>query len=271
MLQQIIFSFIRKRGYHIVHESVLEQWVKKRFPDIHQARHYRLLLDEIAVDIQNDEQFMQLYEKCASFTMTSIERMYALHNTVQYIVGNQIPGAFVECGVWKGGSMMQTALSLLQLGVKDRDLYLYDTYAGLPEPTEVDKDYRGHEAMERWEENKADGHNKWCYAPLEEVKANLLGTGYPAEKIHFIQGKVEDTIPGVMPEEIALLRLDTDFYASTKHELLHLYPPLAQKGILIIDDYGHWQGQRKAVDGYFSDKHILLNRIDHTSRLVMKA
>jgi hypothetical protein len=85
-------------------------------------------------------------------------------------------------------------------------------------------------------------------------------------------GKVEDTIPADIPEKIALLRLDTDWYESTKHELIHLFPRLQKGGVLIIDDYGFWKGARKAVDEYFAENNIqiLLNRIDDTGRMAIK-
>ena len=81
----------------------------------------------------------------------------------------------------------------------------------------------------------------------------LHGTGYPPERIHFVRGPVEETLPAGAPDEIALLRLDTDWYESTRHELEHLYPRLAAGGVLLVDDYGHWEGARKAVDEYFAD------------------
>jgi len=104
------------------------------------------------------------------------------------------------------------------------------------------------------------------------VRRNMLGTRYPEKKIHLIKGKVEDTVPQHAPEKIALLRLDTDWYESTKHELVHLYPRLVPNGVLIIDDYGHWQGAREAVDEYFAGQKFkpLLNRLDYTGRLVIK-
>lgn len=98
----------------------------------------------------------------------------------------------------------------------------------------------------------------------------MQSTNYPAEMLVFIKGKVEDTIPKTMPKHIALLRLDTDWYESTKHELLHLYPLLSKSGVLIIDDYGYWAGSKKAVDEYFSKGEMLLNRIDYTSRIAIK-
>jgi hypothetical protein len=83
---------------------------------------------------------------------------------------------------------------------------------------------------------------------------------------------VEETIPQHAPEQISVLRLDTDWYSSTKHELMHLFPRLSKNGVLIIDDYGHWAGARKAVDEYFADQTIqpLLNRIDQTGRACIK-
>jgi hypothetical protein len=112
----------------------------------------------------------------------------------------------------------------------------------------------------------------WCYSGIDEVKNNLFTTGYPKEKLFFVKGKVEDTIPGEIPSAIAILRLDTDWYESTYHELKHLYPLLNSGGVLIIDDYGHWQGSRQATDNYFSEinKPVLLNRVDYTGRIAIK-
>jgi hypothetical protein len=104
------------------------------------------------------------------------------------------------------------------------------------------------------------------------VKETLRATGYPAERLHFVVGPVEETIPREVPPGIALLRLDTDWYESTKHELEHLYPLLADGGALIIDDYGHWEGCKRAVDEYFaaSPPPVLLSRIDYTGRVAIK-
>ena len=107
---------------------------------------------------------------------------------------------------------------------------------------------------------------------MEAVQKNLLGTGYDGNRLKFIKGKVEDTVPGYAPRHISLLRLDTDWYKSTLHELVHLYPRLSVGGVLIIDDYGHWRGCRKATDQYFEENniHVLLNRIDYTGRVAVK-
>ena len=111
-----------------------------------------------------------------------------------------------------------------------------------------------------------------AYASLEDVKKNLTASGYPPERIHYIQGKVEDTIPDTAPTQICMLRLDTDWYESTRHELAHLYPLLSRHGVLVIDDYGHWQGARQAVDEYFAARPepVYLHRVDYTARLVVR-
>jgi len=205
------------------------------------------------------------------FTMTSVERMAALIQAVTYVTQNGIAGDIAECGVWRGGSMMTVALTLLAHGDRSRSLYLFDTFEGMSPPTGDDKSLDGVSADMQLKRDP-QGTGVWCYASLDDVRANILSTGYPAEKIHLIKGKVEDTIPRNIPSSLALLRLDTDWYESTKHELAHLYPLLNTNGILIIDDYGHWQGARKAVDEYFAELGVkpYLHRIDYTGRILVK-
>jgi O-methyltransferase len=207
------------------------------------------------------------------FTMTGQDRINALVEAVRYVVTNGIPGAMVECGVWRGGSCMAMALALKQLGDETRELWLYDTYAGMNAPGAKDVSIYGKAADEELSETrKQAGDSIWCLASLDDVRSNVLGTGYPAERVHFIEGMVERTIPARMPDRIALLRLDTDWYESTRHELTHLFPLLAPNGVLIIDDYGHWEGQRRAVDEYIAEHKLcaFLSRIDYTARLMIK-
>lgn len=214
----------------------------------------------------------QIIQRVSPFTMTSLERRASLLGAVDHIVKHRIAGDIVECGVWRGGSMMAIALALMARGDTSRHLYLYDTFEGMSEPTEHDKALSGELAQAQLERTERD-HPLWAVAGLEDVKANLASTGYPAERIHYVQGKVEDTIPATLPKQIALLRLDTDWYESTRHELQHLYPLLAKHGPLIIDDYGHWQGARQAVDEYFANaaEPVFLHRVDYTARLHIKA
>ena len=206
--------------------------------------------------------------------MTSMERQLALIGAVRYVVRRNIQGCFVECGVWRGGSSMTIALVLAQEGVTDRDLHLFDTYDGMSPPTEEDKSLDGVSAdAQLAAEQKSEASTIWCCASIEDVRANMESVGYPMERIHLIKGTVEQTIPVQAPASpIALLRLDTDWYESTKHEMEHLFPALEQNGVLIIDDYGHWQGARKAIDEYFQvhSKHYLMHPIDYTGRILIK-
>lgn len=221
-----------------------------------------------------EAEFRELVEQVRAFSMTSFERMYALYKAVDFIEQAKIPGAIVECGVWRGGSMMLVAHRLMALGRTDRDLYLFDTYEGLPRPDEAkDVDVWGNRAIDGWlPRQTGDESSHWAEASLEDVRANILSTGYPEERLHFVKGMVERTIPEAAPKDIALLRLDTDWYASTKHEMEHLFPRLVRNGVLIIDDYGHFEGARQAVDEYIAANNLplLLNRIDYSGRLAIK-
>ncbi len=219
-------------------------------------------------DIEQDKKFLELYKKVKDCTLVPVERCFTLYQTVKYIIKNNIEGDLVECGVWKGGSSMLMAYILKDAGENNRKIYLYDTFEGMTKPGDMD----GQEEKEQWEQGRVtDTLNNMCYSPIEEVKANMERTGYPAEKIIMVKGKVEDTLPGTLPSKISLLRLDTDWYESTKHELQHLYPLLIKNGVLIVDDYGAWQGARKAVDEYFKDiPNVFLGRIDYTGRIVIK-
>lgn len=216
---------------------------------------------------------IEIYERVEPYTMTSLERVSALIDAVKYVVRNEIDGALVECGVWKGGSSMAMVLTLQRLCTMDREVYLYDTFSGMSSPSDVDVSFTGIIAREALSnpKNSKDTSIR-CFSPLEEVKENMFSTGYPKEKIHFVEGQVEETIPDCIPDSIAILRLDTDWYESTKHELAHLFPRLKSNGVLIVDDYGHWKGARKAVDEYISENNIriLLNRIDYTGRIAVK-
>lgn len=225
----------------------------------------------IPVDMTEPD-FTTIYNKCKLFSTCSVEPMYSLFKSIEYVVKNNIPGDFVECGVYKGGSAMLMALTLIHFKNTDRKIYLYDTFEGMSEPTEKDIDFGGNSAKKLLNKSEREKDIIWCYGPFDEVKKNMLSTGYDSDKIIFIKGKVENTIPAEIPKNISLLRLDTDWYESTKHELVHLFPLLVKKGVLIIDDYGHWEGARKAVDEYFEShqEKILLNRIDYTVRTGIK-
>ena len=212
-----------------------------------------------------------LVARVEPFTLTSLDRRASLVAAIDHLVKHRIAGDIVECGVWRGGSMMLAAQALMARGDSSRELWLYDTFEGMSEPTAEDKSVHGETAAARLART-TKGEGVWCEASLDDVQANLWSIGYPRERIHFVKGKVEDTIPATLPGRTALLRLDTDWYESTRHELAHLYPLLVRHGVLVIDDYGYWQGARQAVDEYFgaAAEPVFLHRIDNTARLVVK-
>jgi O-methyltransferase len=229
-------------------------------------------LTDLTFDMEPD--FKRLYEACRTETMTSLERMYALWGAVRHIQKTGIAGAVVECGVWRGGSMMLAARTLLELGESDRQLWLYDTYQGMTEPSALDIQAMSGKAAETVlaSQPKDNDNPFWALAQRDIVEHNMAGTGYSPHLLHYVEGAVEDTLPGRVPDKIALLRLDTDWYESTRHELIHLWPRLQPGGILIVDDYGYWQGARQAVDEYFATLAYapLLARIDFTGRIAVK-
>jgi hypothetical protein len=223
---------------------------------------------DLPPDIQQAEDFLPVYALCGPYTMTSLERMYALWEAVRYIIRAEVPGSIVECGVWKGGSCMLCAATLMKLGSPNRDIVLYDTFEGMAAPESMDIQYDGTKAQDLWE---AKG-GKWCGASLEEVRSNMDRTGYPRERLVFVKGKVEETLRSRVSGPISLLRLDTDWFQSTAIELEVLFPLLSDGGVLIIDDYGHWRGQKQAVDSYFQQTSwpILFHRVDYSCRIAVK-
>jgi len=220
-----------------------------------------------------EDGFEQHYAQASAFSMTSRERMYACWQAATYVAGAKIEGDVVECGVWRGGSTMMLADALSDAGDTSRTLWLYDTFAGMSEPSEHDAKAGGPSAAAEWQARRRDdGVVDWCYASLEEVRANVALTKYPADRFRLVKGKVEDTIPASIPDQIAILRLDTDFYESTRHELQHLFPRLVRGGVVLVDDYGAWEGARRAVDEYLQalDVPLLLARTDFTGRMAIK-
>jgi hypothetical protein len=207
------------------------------------------------MELQKNPKFAQLWEKVVSYTMTSVERGFALWTAVNAIIDSGVPGAFVECGVWKGGSSMLIALTLLQRGIKNREIFLFDTFEGMTEPGEQDIDIHGNHASDLMA-GKAGAELAELVkasAGMEGVRSAIASTGYDMRLVRLIKGDVKNTLPRVQTLRICLLRLDTDFYDSTLAELRYLYPRLAKGGALIVDDYGHWRGARQAVADYFAE------------------
>lgn len=213
-----------------------------------------------------------LWDKVAPYTMTTQERVVNLEYAVRYLVSAGIRGDIVECGVGAGGSMMAAAYTLLALGDTQRRIFLYDTYRGMAEPTDEDISVLGKPAKRKYERKMKDGACTWHNYPLPDVQRNLALTRYPSDRLLFVEGYVQDTLPGNDSSAIALLRLDTNLYESTKAECEYLFPKLAGGGVLLVDDYFRWLGQRKAIDEYLASHgiHMLFVRLDDHSALGIK-
>lgn len=223
----------------------------------------------------DDPFFIDLYPAIKPRTLTSSNGpvpLWALYKSLEYIAKNQIPGDIAECGVWNGGSMLLAAMTLIHFGDTSRKIYLYDTFAGMPKPDDIDRRWDGVPTLDTWQ-RRTDAGKLWGYGgTVDMVRDVMSASNYPNDNLIFVEGMVEDTIPGTMAPQLSLLRLDTDLYQSTYHELVHLYPTLTSGGVMIIDDYGFYQGSRKATDQYIAENRlkVFLNRVDDSVRLVIK-
>ena len=215
-----------------------------------------------------DEENKNLIESIGAYSMTPLVRRWTLIKSLHYINKNKLVGDIVECGIWRGGNLF------LSKKIQDnyyhsikREFYGFDTFEGMPEPSaydglKINKIYQGFKKK----------NEPWIKVSLEEVKNFTKKLFLNLDGFNFIKGKVEDTLKDKnnLPEKITILRLDTDLYESTKIELEILYPLLVERGVLIIDDYGDFEGCRKAVDEYFFDKNVLMISIDKSCRIIVK-
>jgi O-methyltransferase len=217
------------------------------------------------IDVEKD--FKKIWESVSPYTMISPERGYAICQSLEYLERNRIEGDLVECGVWKGGACMLAASLIKARAYHPRKIWLYDTFEGMTEPTGEDViAASGQPVSER------DPLGWWAVSQ-DEVRRNLLNTSYDESLWELVKGDVSDTLEKKVPSgQIAMLRLDTDWYESTKKEMEVLFPKLAEGGILLLDDYGHFKGAAKGVDEYFKSQGIepLLQRVDYTGRLYIK-
>jgi hypothetical protein len=226
--------------------------------------------DDGAFPSDFDEEAREIIRAVRPFTMTGNDKLHALIQATRYVATHKIPGDVVECGVWRGGSMHAVARTLTACGDQTRDLYLFDTFEGMPPPSEHDVRHDGKPA-ERLLAAGAKDSKVWAVAGLDDVQAGFEGVPYPADKVHFVKGMVEQTVPAEVPDTISILRLDTDWYESTAHELLHMWDRLVSGGVLMIDDYGHWKGSRRATDEFLerTGAQLLLVRMN-TGRVAVK-
>ena len=225
--------------------------------------------DNFPVEI--NDQIKKFINVSDEFSMGGKHRMYVLSQAIFNSKINKIEGDFIECGVWRGGNILLFKL-LGDFYNLNKYTYAYDTFDGMTLPEDVDVDLKGNSASELMKKIAKDekDNNKWCYSGIDEVKNNILKYSN-LNNINFIKGPVEQTLLSEknLPKKISVLRIDTDFYSSTKIELEILYPRLQSGGVLIIDDYGHWAGSRKAVDEYFTKKDWL-HYVDYTCRYIIK-
>lgn len=198
-------------------------------------------------------------------TVTSIERMEYLYEALEHARINRIPGDFVECGVYKGGNILGFLKYLEFHNMFENTVWAYDTFEGMTPPEDVDKLWCGTDAKDILDQIM-------CYCSLDDVKSILKDTKFPSEKIKFVVGDVCETllIPDNIPDRISVMRLDTDWYKSTKMELEVLWDKVSFGGVVIIDDYGDWQGSKKATDEFFLGSRYNLHRIDFGSVAVVK-
>lgn len=210
--------------------------------------------DERFLPLDFDPGFAEIFRQVKDVTLTSVAKQYSLYNACRYVVEAKVPGDWAECGVWRGGSSMLAALTLKKLGDTSRRLHLFDTYEGMPDSTDKDVFFDGASTIPKGA----------LAAGLEEVRGNMSRTGYPEDRLIYVKGMVEDTLPAKAPEKLALLRLDTDFHDSTYHAMVHLYPRLVPGGVLLLDDYGAMRGAQEAVHTYLAEtnQRPLIHRIE---------
>ena len=208
--------------------------------------------------------FEDLWPAMQLWTMIGQKKAKFIWDAVEKINTLELEGDIVEAGVWKGGATMAMVLANMKHNT-DRHFWLLDTFEGLPEPGPKD-DARSHKVWQAIQNNTYDfrkerkkirfvEEGKFNFGPKDVVKNNLYWTAYPWEKFHFIQGKVEETLPKTdLPPKFALVRLDTDWYDSTRIELEYLWDRLVPGGLLYIDDFCSWGGSRTATEEFFKKR-----------------
>jgi hypothetical protein len=211
----------------------------------------------------------KLINKCLQYSMTNFERMWSLIQSFHHVRQESLVGDFVECGVWKGGNIILLKKLIEKFNFK-KNIYGFDTFEGMVEPSFYDVNYNNKSAKKMFDEHKKKDIG-FAMCSLDDVKRNIK-KNTKTDNIFLIKGKVENTLKNKkkLPKKISILRLDTDFYESTKIELEILFPRLVKGGVLIVDDYGFWKGAKKAVDEYFCDCRQFMHYVDHSCRLLIK-
>ena len=218
--------------------------------------------------VEMSEEEREIIKIAKKYSMTTEIRMWALINSIKKVDYEKIEGDIVECGIWKGGNIILINKLLKKIKL-NKKIYCYDTFEGMISTDKIDKEISsGRSSLQIIKDHE---YYK-CESLLKETKKNISKNFDDINNIYFIKGRVEDTLTEEknIPDKISICRLDTDYYSSTKIELEVLYPRLVPGGFLIIDDYGHWSGCKKAVDEYFKDKFVMMHYVDYACRLIIK-
>lgn len=251
---------------------LMKNFLKKIF-NLFGFQIQRLHTLNFPIELSSSELDCYNYVRNNNLSMVNPQNLFSTLLSCRHVHLNSIPGDFVECGVWKGGNSI-LAKNYFQTYGESRNVWLYDTFTGMTKPTDVDISSIGEDANSIYSLYEKFDSNGWCHSPLTEVQNNFTAYNLSNSNVKFIVGDILQTtkINQNLPESISILRLDTDWYESTKCELEIFYPKLSIGGILIIDDYGHWSGAKKAVDEYFL-KHkipLALHYIDSSARIYFK-
>lgn len=218
--------------------------------------------------VEMSEKEREIIKIAKKYSMSTEIRMWALINSIKKVNYEKIEGDIVECGIWKGGNIILINKILKDIKLKKK-IYCYDTFEGMIPTDEIDKEISSGRSASQV--IKDDEYYK-CESLLNETKKNISKNFKDIDNIYFIKGMVENTLTEEknIPDKISICRLDTDYYSSTKIELEVLYPRLVPGGVMIIDDYGHWAGSKKAVDEFFKDKFVMMHYVDYACRLIIK-
>lgn len=215
-------------------------------------------------------------------TMVGDEGLLTLYRQALFCEQSGIDGAFVECGVWKGGSVGIMAQVNLIHGTSRRHLHLFDSFEEICEPDETVDGKRALEGVSAYGGTKGrmvalKGIYDYKGGPgtIDDNRRLLTGDiGYDAGHIHYHKGWFQDTLPDRYENigDIAILRIDADWYASTKVCLEYLYDHVVSGGFIIIDDYGAFDGCRKAVDEFFESRGMspFLHYVNEEIRYLVK-
>jgi hypothetical protein len=204
-------------------------------------------------------EFGCLYKQVSPFSMMSHARLKGIFRGVRDVVRRKVKGDLVECGTARGGCSALMGLTCRQIQTS-RKIWVYDTFEGLPAPTQEDPDF-----------DLAKSFEGDCRGDYDEVR-ELFERFQILDDVQMVKGLFQDTLPSSEIQQIALLHLDGDWYDSTWVCLEQLYDKVTPGGVIQIDDYGHWAGARKALHKFFDQRKIQvdLQYLDYTGRQFIK-